>query len=435
MAETSSRGKRPAGADHVPNRRAICLAGGGPAAGLHIGVLQGLRERGITFDNRDDVWALSCIGAWVGIVYNQFKEGDRVKQTYEFFRDVFRDDEIFQSFPMNTIFAPDWSANAKAIRDFLFDIENYKNAVLPDKIIESYLRTLRLFSRKRNRWQWNKGDYYRWILNDVMAVHPLVRFLTAMVYKSGVDGLAQIHYPESAFLKAIDFDEIKKESKPYLFHNAWNLSRQRLELFSNRDPESKQHDRPKRYDRISAATLCACSALPYIERTVKMNGYTYCEGALIDTVNFKNLLEDHPDLEEIWISRIVDADQVRAPHNLHDSLANLCELFGATVGADDVNLFRYHLLCDHLLDDKPQRWRGTVVEIRVSAEINFEWSHSNLEHGRANGRRAAHQAYDEYIEEGGPQPPGRLRWVGHKDKETLREQRRGQLIERGLARP
>ena len=51
-------------------KRAITLGGGGPAAGLHIGVLEAL----VTADIKFDVWALSCIGAWVGIVYNQFGE-------------------------------------------------------------------------------------------------------------------------------------------------------------------------------------------------------------------------------------------------------------------------------------------------------------------------------------------------------------------------
>ncbi len=48
-------------------KRAITLAGGGPAAGLHIGALDRLNKENIKFD----VWALSCIGAWVGLVYNQ----------------------------------------------------------------------------------------------------------------------------------------------------------------------------------------------------------------------------------------------------------------------------------------------------------------------------------------------------------------------------
>jgi predicted acylesterase/phospholipase RssA len=53
-------------------KRAITLGGGGPAAGLHIGVLEALAAHNITFD----VWALSCIGAWVGIVYNQWDENE-----------------------------------------------------------------------------------------------------------------------------------------------------------------------------------------------------------------------------------------------------------------------------------------------------------------------------------------------------------------------
>ena len=48
---------------------------------------------------------------------------------------------------------------------------------------------------------------------------------------------------------------------------------------------------------ISASSLCACSALPFIEGTVEIDGVTYCEGALVDTVNFESLLEEHPELE------------------------------------------------------------------------------------------------------------------------------------------
>src|SRR5262244_3892470 len=104
--ERRVEGKRENGAKGQP-KRAICLAGGGPAAGLHIGVLKGLKKSGISFDNKNDVWALSCIGAWVGIVYIQAKAGKEIEETTNFFRNVFRDDKSFKSFPINTIFAPD----------------------------------------------------------------------------------------------------------------------------------------------------------------------------------------------------------------------------------------------------------------------------------------------------------------------------------------
>src|SRR6201997_3888755 len=97
-------------------KRAITLGGGGPAAGLHIGVLEALAEDNIEFK----VWALSCIGAWVGIVYHVYNPFDknkvinqnRVELTYQFFRDgVFRDDETYERFPINRAFAPDWGSN------------------------------------------------------------------------------------------------------------------------------------------------------------------------------------------------------------------------------------------------------------------------------------------------------------------------------------
>ena len=116
---------------------------------------------------------------------------------------------------------------------------------------------------------------------------------------------------------------------------------------------------------------------------------------LVDTVNFQSLLEEHGDLDEIWISRIVDTKQIRKPHNLHDSLANLCQLFAASVGEDDVKLFKYHVKYD-----EPRKWKGTVVEIHVPAQINFKWNHSNLDHGRALGRAAAKEAIAAYEEAG-----------------------------------
>src|SRR5262245_13036167 len=99
QAESKGRNPQDKG-ELIPPRppAAICLAGGGPAAGLHIGVLEGLRDKGITFDTKHDVWALSCIGAWVGVIYNQAKN-DKIEEIKKFFFDVFRDDKVFQSFP------------------------------------------------------------------------------------------------------------------------------------------------------------------------------------------------------------------------------------------------------------------------------------------------------------------------------------------------
>ena len=395
-------------------KRAITLGGGGPAAGLHIGALEALAAAGITFD----VWALSCIGAWVGIVYNQFDDDeDRAKQTYQFFRNgVFRDDESYERFPINTVFGPDWRANMKALSKFVTDSNNYKDFVWdPYRMMDSFQESMSLLLNrmkdsdgKKKYDKLDEGDINGWILNHGMAPNPLIRYLTSMMYLSNVTGLSRINYPNSEFMKRIKFENLfdkkkggkedkgeseKKKEKPFIFHNAWNLDKQELALFSNRPMRDRFYQGP-----IDASTLCACSALPFIEETVKIDGDTYCEGALVDTVNFESLIdEERPD--EIWVMRIVDAKQVRKPDNLHDALANLCQLFAATVGEDDVKLFKYHVQFDEPAPGK-KPWTGTVVEIHVPAGINFKWNHSNLDKGRTLGRKAAEEAIAAYFAAG-----------------------------------
>ena len=381
-------------------RRAITLGGGGPAAGLHIGVLDALAAD----DKKFDIWALSCIGAWVGIVYNQFdknkvKDKDRPEQTYQFFKNgVFRDDESYERFPINTVFGPDWRANTKALNKFISDSDNYKDFVWdPYKMMDSFQESMSLLfnrisdgdEKKKKFEKLDEGDINGWILNQAMAPNPLVRYLTSMMYLSNVTGLSRINYPNSAFMKGIKFERLfpeeNEEDKPFIFHNAWNLDKKELALFSNRRTGDKAYQGP-----INASTLCACSALPFIEETVKMGGDTYCEGALVDTVNFQTLIENHGhEIDEIWVSRIVDSKQIRKPENLHDALANLCQLFAATVGEDDVKLFKYHL-------KEENNWKGTVVEIQVPAHVNFKWNHSNLDQGRKLGRAAAEKAIAAY---------------------------------------
>jgi predicted acylesterase/phospholipase RssA len=395
-------------------KRAITLAGGGPAAGLHIGVLEALHDADIWPNDKKtfDVWALSCIGAWVGIVYNQWGDHEnKAEKTHQFFKNgVFRDDESYKRFPINTVFGPDWRSNIEALNKFVTNADNYKDLQWdPYRIMDVFQDSMELLfsqlpdsDQKKKFKRWDEGDFNRWILNQVMAPNPFIRYLTSMMYLSNINGLSRINYPDSQFMKGIKFEELTKNGKPAIFHNAWNLDDQKLALFSNRKMETAG----KKYQYkgpIDASSLCACSALPFVEGTVEIGGVTYCEGALVDTVNFESLLEEHhkppkDKLDEIWVSRIVDSKQIRKPENLHDALANLCQLFAATVGEDDVKLFKYHVRYDRKKGKKKDQWTGRVVEIHVPGHINFKWNHSNLDNGRALGKAAAEQAIKAYKE-------------------------------------
>ncbi len=210
-------------------------------------------------------------------------------------------------------------------------------------------------------------------------------------------------------MKGIKFDRLFHKDKPKIFHNAWNLDAQELAFFSNYPMKDTRYK-----GAINASTLCACSALPFVEETVKIGHDTYCEGALVDTVNFESLLEEHPHLDEIWVSRIVDVKQIRKPKNLHDALANLCQLFAATVGEDDVKLFRYHV--QYPAEGK-KPWKGTVVEIQVPSTIDFKWNHSNLSEGKRLGEEAANKAIDAYNKAGPENKTGAVRFISEPDDE------------------
>jgi predicted acylesterase/phospholipase RssA len=453
-------------------RRAITLGGGGPAAGLHIGVLE-------AFANADplinfDVWSLSCIGAWVGIVYNQSasdkdsekksdreREKQKVEETYEFFKNgVFRDDEGYERFPINTVFGPDWRSSIDALNKFVGDPNNYKDFQWqPYKMFDYFQDSMSIVfdqmprGKKQRFKRLDEGDLNRWILNQVMAPNPFIRYMTSLMYLSKFNGLSRINYPASEFMQKIKFDRLR-DLKSFIFHNAWNLDADELTFFANHPMKVKNRAKEsikKRYGgSISAESLCACSALPFIEETVEIDGTNYCEGALVDTVNFEGLLDLQKQLgykiDEIWISRIVDSKQIRKPENLHDALANLCQLFAASVGEDDVKLFKYHVgyerrksaasngngrdgqdsngsraensKTEHSeADGSEDVWNGTVVEIHVPGHINFKWNHSNLDHGRKLGRESAEQAIKKYLKEKDKPHPGVPLFINEKPEE------------------
>jgi predicted acylesterase/phospholipase RssA len=354
-------------------RRAIALAGGGPVAGLHIGALEVFEKADIKFD----VWALSCIGAWVGVIYNQFDDKPAERTKDFFLTHIFRNDDSYARFPINAVFSPDWASLAKALGKYVFSLESYEKLWLAPEPLEHAGNALRAV------WdptRWNEGDLNKLVL-ETLANNPFWRFWISLGWLNELTGLARINYPQSTFARSISTQKLARRG-PFLYHNAWNLSQRKLDLFSNYDDERRG------YKKMDFSSLCACSALPFIEETVEIDGDVYCEGALVDTVNFKRLLDDHEPLHEIWVCRIVDAQQIRPPRNLHDALGNLCQLFAATVGDDDVKLFKFHA--------KARDWPGRIVEMKMSSDLNFEWTHKNLGRAINQGKTAALEALDGY---------------------------------------
>lgn len=355
-------------------KRAIALAGGGPAVGLSIGALKRLEEEpDITFD----VVSTACIGAWLAVTYYQAPKGQGLAATQKFFRQVFQPEDTYSRFPVAPVFAPNFPKMVENTIAFVLDPANYHNLVVPHKIQEA---TTDLMNFMSNPLRWNVADFNTTMLNSVFAANPITRFFTSLTYLSRNKGLSQVFYPDSPVLAKIDFDALYEPDKPCIYHNAYNLTRQELQLFCNK-PEQN-------LPKITPRSLCACSALPYIEDTVEIDGETYCEGATVDTVNFEDLLINHPDLEEVWVSRILDRKQVRKPENLYDALNNLVMLFAATTSEDDVKMFRLHL-------ERTKR-DVKVVEIPVAHHINYDWTLQNLDRSIRDGYDATSKTLLKY---------------------------------------
>ena len=173
--------------------------------------------------------------------------------------------------------------------------------------------------------------------------------------------------------------------KPLIFHNAWNLDKRKLALFSNRAMIKKTRQSIRgainatHYVRVFGSSLHRGNGRDRQRYILRRRAGRYRQFRKLDR-------GASADLDEIWVSRIVDSKQVRKPKNLHDALANLCQLFAATVGEDDVKLFKYHIRSE---EPKSRSEQAQVIEIHVPAHINFKWNHSNLENGRELGKAAA----------------------------------------------
>lgn len=361
-------------------KRAIVLAGGGPAVGLSLGAMKRLdEEKDLNFD----VWSCACIGAWVGVLWNQAEPGKNFEETDAFMRKVFRPDNYYSRFPMATVFAPNWADYIGSTMSFIADPRNYENLIVPE-MIQDALMDLAKFAMSPT--DWNMGNLNTVIFNSLMAPNPFIRFTTSMMYLSSLKGLAQIYYPNSMLLNEIKFQNLYQDDRPYLYHNAYDLTAQRLSLFSN--------NKKDQYQDITDASLCACSALPFIESPVEIENSIYCEGATVDTVNFEHLLENHPDLDEIWVSRILDVKQVRRPNNLLDALNNLVMLFAASVSADDVELFLYKV--EEYKKAGKCKKSLKVLQLEVDHNIYYDWTYSNLDASINDGYKAAEKLLAAY---------------------------------------
>jgi|SRR5262245_32278416 len=104
---------------------------------------------------------------------------------------------------------------------------------------------------------------------------------------------------------------------------------------------------------------------------------------------------------------------VRWPETLHDALANLCQLFGATVGEDDVKLFKFHVKENDSSEDPDLaklKFTGMIIEIEVSDQV-ISTGRTKISRIRKYGAESAEDAwklYNKYKGEKEARKPGQV---------------------------
>ncbi|MEO5359489.1 MAG: patatin-like phospholipase family protein [Nitrospirota bacterium] len=359
-------------------KRLIALGGGGPAVGLALGVLKRMSE---CQDIRFDVWTTACAGAWLGMAYNVAPEGKEYENALRFCQNNMRPDNLNASFPIPAQFVPDFMGMIENTFEYLKDPKSLEHLNVPQYWPKALHHMIELMT---DQSKWTKCEINPMILNDILAVNPISRLMISVLFRSGITGLARMYYDdckykENALIYSID--EAFKPGRPVIYHNAYNLTDCCVELFVN----STAH--PK-YKPMSMKSLRAGSALPYIIEPIELDGKMYCEGAMVDTINFKDIIRNHPDLDEIWVVRLLNLSQIKAPKSLLDSLNNLIMLFAASMSEDAISMLRFRL--------EKRRMRTRVIEVPVMGDILYEWSESNLEQSIEHGYREADSIVGRY---------------------------------------
>jgi predicted acylesterase/phospholipase RssA len=372
-------------------KRAIALSGGGPPVGLQVGALKALDENEIEFD----VFTTDCIGSWTACIYNSHPKTKRFEKMKEFYNSCFVPDDVFEGFsvPVN-VFVTDYFKDFMIYWEKLFDYRSYQGLFLPQHICEYMLHYLNPFNFPKNSVDLSL------MINKAMSLNPYARLMFKLNYQSPKTGrswlLGPDNYGDNFVGGYIDFKKLMT-AQAMIYLNAFNLTQRKINLFVNRK------DHPA-YNPISLRALKANSSILGYLKNWDIDGDKYCEGAVADTVNFKDLLRNHPELNEVWVINILDYKEIKPPKNQLEADLLAVELPFTTIAHDDIKLFAFHLK-EEGLDKKIK-----LVKINLSyKDLDFFWKQSTLEKGIQVGYDGALATIKNYLD--ASQAPAKLKPV------------------------
>jgi NTE family protein len=271
-ANRAAKSQRNADRSENRARTALVLGGGAPNMALMAGAVAAFVERGVVFD----VVSASGAGSLAGLLWLAPK-GQTPAEALRSVVTMSISDAIYQHFPVN-----------------------YKVFQKPGTwadLWRSALAANPFFAVKPQQYE-QSAPYALWA--DWMALWA------ASLSPSGVTWSSWGLCAPTPFIEhIIDFDKIR-HIKPFFYLNAYNVTKQIIDDFTK--------------DEITPEHFRAALAFPLIYGPYLLNGNLYYEGAVVDCLNFKDLVERHRGLETIVVFDVLGSDTlIRTPRNIYDS--------------------------------------------------------------------------------------------------------------------
>ncbi len=335
---------------------ALIIGGGAPNSTLMAGALCAFEEKGLQFD----VISASGAGVLIGLFYlapRNAAPAEALKNTVNFGVD----DAIYGMFPVN-----------------------YKVFHKPGTAADLYRKFLKLFP-----------DIHSFARDpDAPSVHRLfndwVELTLSTACPTDLSPLSKGMCANIPFLEdVIDFDRLRDIS-PEFYINAYNITDKKMNIFSKRE--------------VTPDHVHASLSFPFIYAPYEIDGKLYYEGASVDALNYKGLIDAHPEVKTIVVFDVLGSkNMIQPPRNLYDAWVKSIIVPLVEIARDDTKIFEL----------KYNKGKNKRKLLKVPFDIPEEhwpdvldWSYSNLKTLFDAGRESGLRFYDAHEKDLAPLTAG-----------------------------
>jgi NTE family protein len=339
------RAKSAANAETAEHRskRALLLGGGAPNMALMAGTVLAFHERGVEFD----VVSTSGAGAVVALLWLAPKElaaDDALRNIVN----LSVSDAIYQGFSVN-----------------------YKVFNKPGSLADLYRQWLSMIPGASMIFDQSKQNPMQRLASDWLQL-AFATFCPSDLNPFSPGLCAPLPFIDGV----VDFAKVKSIA-PYFYVNAYNIDELQMDDFTK--------------DVITADHIRAALAFPLIYGPFKLGKHHYYEGAVVDCVNYKDVVEKHPGLETLVVLDVLGAPSlIRPPRNLYDSWVLSMIVPLVSNAQDDTELFALKHNNGWLRRDGAKRDLYKIAYDIPEAKLveALDWSSSNAQRLFGIGHKA-----------------------------------------------